>query len=316
MSKQDKKKGLKKFSKKYGPQSNILKNIEEWKYCEISENASSIVMVNPYIYDKYEKTVFFGFIDFPKDFKITKQLFKKIEEKALNYSAKRIIGPVNYSTWFNYRWKISGFSEPNIFPEPSNPEYMTEFIKKLGYTLFKTYNSRCIKTEDEKLQYYKKYFDEVKSKGFIFKKYKGSKIFFVIKNLYNLSVESFKDNILYSPISFKMFKNIYISGFKENKKIQPIVDICFYKKQPIGFIFSYKNPYTDNYFVWKTVGVKKDFRKKGIGSAFRYIVHRNAFENNCDFLFYHLFYEKNIVKKLGENGFTKIKKYGLFEKKL
>ena len=113
-----------------------------------------------------------------------------------------------------------------------------------------------------------------------------------------------------------MFKKYYVSGFKKsNTKILPIVDICYKNYEPIAFSYSYINPYGKDQYVWKTTGVKKQYQKNNIGSAFRYIVHKIALENNCSNVIYHLTFEKNPVRNLLDKGKI-IKEYALFSKKI
>ena len=309
------KEAVNKLKKKCGKEAYILESIDndQWKYIENSKDSHCVLMKNPYL---SKDIILFGFIDFPDDVDISKDLFKKIEEAAKSFSGKKLIGPINYSTWFTYRWMTQGFKEKRIYKEPSNPEYFVDAVKKMGFKEYKIYLSNLVKSNDSKHSIYKKRYEDILEKEYYFKKYTGLKIFFALKNMYDISIDSFVKNPLYSPIRYDAFKKIYVSGFNKVTKLYASVDLCFYKKEPVGFLFTFKNPFTQKIYVWKTIGIKKAFQKQGIGSAFRYIAHKTALENECNYICHHLTYEDNIVKKLRNSNDKIFKKYALFYKDL
>jgi len=306
---------IKNLQKKWGKEALLLKYLDSnrYRYIKNTDDSYCVLMKNP---DISEDVVLFGFIEFPNDLDKAKNLFMKIERAAIDFSGKKIVGPINYSTWFSYRWMINGFSETKIHPEPSNPLYMPEIFKKIGFKEYKRYSSTLVESNDSRQDYYEEKYKEILNKNYTFKRYTSFKIYFVLKHIYNISIDSFVENPLYSNISFNNFKKIYVSDFNKKVKTQLIVDLCFYKKEPVGFVFIYKNPYSDDIFVWKTIGIKRSFQNKGIGSAFRYIVHKTAIEKKCNFVLHHLTYVDNIVKKFRREDDKVIKNYALFYKDL
>lgn len=303
---------IKKLVKTWGREALILKYIDIWRYVEYDKDTSAIVFINPYIKEP-EKIAFFGFTQFPNETESALWLFKRISEEAKKLGATRLIGPLNYSTWFSYRWMTEGWDKIKTWPEPSNEKYMTEFVKKLGFTEYLEYFSSIIPvTDDEKHKNSKKKYENALSKSFIFKRYTGNKVKRILNKIYNISVEVFSDKPLYSPITRTMFKKIYISSFK---KIYPIIDLCLYKKKPVGFSFFYDNPYNKEIVLWKTVALKKEYQGYGLGSAFRYLVHQYALENNKSYVMQLLMHVESKSKLLIADGEI-IKRYALFSKKV
>lgn len=294
----------------WGKEALVLQHIKDWKYVEIDEEAFSVVMINPYLQQKMGDVALFGFTHFPKDVRIARQLFQATEKEAQNFGAVQLIGPVNYSTWFNYRWMTEGWNKPRAGSEPYNPKYMPEFAKKCGYTEYQTYYSSIISAEDERHQYYKKKYEKVIADGFSFKRYKSSPSFSVLGELFAIAKEAFEDKPLYSPISRELFAKVYLHYY--NKR-DFIIDVCNYKDDPVGFSFGYVNPHDEGSFIWETVGLKKAFRRKGIGSAFRYLVHKYAIENNRQWVVQLLMHVKSHSRKLINEG-NIIKKYAVFSK--
>ena len=307
-----KNKDIKIIKEQFGKNALILKYIQNWAYIKgKNNNNSAVLIINPDI--KERNAAFFGFINFDNDLEESTNLFKKIENVAKKYSCSKLVGPINYSTWFDYRWMTFGFKNTKIQPEPTNPEYMPALAKKNGYSEFLNYLSTSTIANDSKINKYKEKYEKLLSDEYDFRRYKGFKIAAVLKYIYEISSDAFTQNPLFSPISYKMFKKFYISKVSKSKKIQPIVDICYKDKEPVGFLYTYKNPYDTDMYVWKTIAIKRKYQKNNIGSAFRYIAHKSALDSNCSKVIYHLTYEKNVVRKFLNEG-NIIKKYSLFSK--
>ncbi len=303
---------IKKLVNKYGKKALILKYVKKWDQFDIAKKNQAVIMINPKVQNIKEKTAFFGFIDFVDDINLAKQLFERIEKKCKEWNIKHIIGPVNYNIWLGYRWMIEGWDKKKIYSEPENPRYMPEIIKKLGFEIYKTYTSNIVSLTDAKINFLKHKFETI-PKDFSIKRYENKKIYSILKVLYKLSSEQFSNNTLYSDISYFLFKKIMINGFKE---VNPIVDLVYYNKKPVGFHLMFINPYEKNILVSHSIGVKKEFRKKGIASALLYKSYESAFENNIRNVLHHLIYEKNKKAKnlIGENKIYK--KYALFHKQI
>jgi len=304
---------LKKLLQIWGEEASILKYVNNWEYIEYKD-ASAVVFINDDIKEsKNEKIAFFGFIRFPNETESALWLFKKISEEAKKLGATRLVGPLNYSTWFSYRWMTEGWNKVRTWPEPNNERYMPEVVKQLGFTEYIKYFSSIIPvSNDEKHKKSKKKYENALSEGFKFKRYKGRKIKSILNKIYKISTEVFADKPLYSPISRIMFKKIYVSSFK---KIDPIVDLCLYKNKPVGFSFFYENPYEKKILLWKTVALKKEYQGYGLGSAFRYLVHQYAIENNKSYVMQLLMHVESKSKQLIVDGKV-IKKFALFSKKI
>lgn len=303
---------IKKIIDNHGTEGKILKYVDDWKYVEYNEKSYAIVFINSNIKSK-EKIAFFGFINFPNETDPAMWLFKKILNESKKLGATQIMGPLNYSTWFSYRWIMDGWNDIKVWPEPSNERYMPEFAKSIGFSEHLEYFSSIIQVSDgEKHQSCKKKYENSLSEGFEFKRYEGKKVKKVLKDLYKISKEVFADKPLYSPISKMMFKRIYISAFN---KIDPIVDLCLYKNSPIGFSFYYKDPYDKKILTWKTVALKKEFQGHGLGSAFRFLVHQHALKNNYSSVVQLLMHVESKSKQLISDGKV-FRRYAIFSKKI
>lgn len=305
---------VRKLKKEWGKESLILKNLDDnrFKYVESRDDCYCVLMKNP---DILEDVLFFGFISFPNNLRVVEDLFKKMELSAKSFSEKKLVGPINFSTWFSYRWMTKGFNKTKVYNEPSNQEYVPDFARKFGFKEYARYYSTLVKSNDIRYGYYKDKYKKILKKGYSFKRYSGLKIYFALRYIYEISIDSFFENPFYSSISFKDFKSIYVSGFNNKVNIQPVVDLCFYKKEPVGFLFTFKNHYSDDILVWKTIGIKRKYQNNNIGSAFRFITHKTALEKKCSNVLYHLTYEKNIVRNFINDGKI-LKEYALFFKNI
>ncbi len=303
---------IRKLINKYGKKPLILRYVKKWGYVEIAGNNHAVILMNSKAKDIKEKTAFFGFITFSDDVDIAEQLFEKIEEKCKEWDIKHIIGPINYNIWFGYRWMIEGRDKKKIYSEPINPKYMTEIIKKLGFEIYKTYTSNIVSVDNPRINFLRKKYENI-SKDFVIKRYENKKIRTKLRDLYKLSSKQFSNNPLYSEISFRLFKKVMINGFEE---VNPIVDLVYFNKKPVAFHLYFINPYEKDILVSHSIGVKKEFRKKGLASALLYKSYKFSSENNIKNVLHHLIYDKNKKAKelIDENKIYK--KYALFHKKI
>lgn len=81
-----------------------------------------------------EPAAFFGFWEGINDVTEHRRLFDALAEWARANGAKRLYGPINFTTFNAYRLRLDGF-EQGAFPgEPWNPPYYAELLEKLGYS--------------------------------------------------------------------------------------------------------------------------------------------------------------------------------------
>lgn len=95
-----------------------------------------------------EPAAFFGFWEGFDDPSAHKDLFRELSAWATARGAKRLHGPINFTTFNAYRLRLDCF-EAGCFPgEPWNPNYYPALMDKLGFDCRYRYLSTFNQTED------------------------------------------------------------------------------------------------------------------------------------------------------------------------
>lgn len=86
-----------------------------------------------------EPVCYFGFWESLNNLAANQQLFSELETWAKQKGAKKIYGPINFTTYQSNRIKLDDFNEPSFQGEPRTPEYYPELLNSLGYDIFYRY---------------------------------------------------------------------------------------------------------------------------------------------------------------------------------
>lgn len=80
-----------------------------------------------------EDVAYFGFFECVNDPSVARALLDEVETWARSQGATRVYGPINFSTFGAYRFRLEGFAE-GVFPgEPYNPPYYPELLRASGF---------------------------------------------------------------------------------------------------------------------------------------------------------------------------------------
>jgi len=163
---------------------------------------------------------------------------------------KRIIAPINGSTWHEYRL-VSRSNGDVPFPmEPQNPLWYNEVYEECGFKPLKKYRSDKFKIEN--ISPLKNANPDIKIRPF----HDGD-----LKLIYDISLQGFRDNYLYSEITSEEFNALY-------QPILPMINgdfavIAEVNHIPAGFIFSF---IVGDTLILKSMAVLPEYRSKGIGA--------------------------------------------------
>lgn len=140
------------------------------------------------------------------------------KEESAKLGAKWIIGPMEGSTWNNYRF--SQQKSTTFFMEPRHHLYYNKQFINAGFQDIGEYVTQIDETpqvDTEKLRHTEEYF---KQKGVAFRKINMKHFGDEIEFISDFCLESFSSNYLYTPISKGEFCNRF-------KSIKPIVNSDF-----------------------------------------------------------------------------------------
>jgi len=127
--------------------------------------------------------------------------------------ARRVVGPMNGSTWARYRLALppepGDPTEPPFFTEPLNPPEYPAHFERAGFAVAALYESRIAHdlsvanpraTEGERL---------AAERGVRIEPIRMDRFDGELRDMYQASLASFADNLYYTPIAWEQFHAMY-----------------------------------------------------------------------------------------------------------
>ena len=266
---------------------------------------------NVNIYEKYRKD--------------EEQLFNKVFEELKKEGIETIIGPLNGTTWNTYRYVTEKGSRKQFLLEPWNEDYSVSLFEKLdfkhlaGYisTVMEGMNSDGRKNLNKKIEKLKKfdYYEDIRVESA-----ENKDLLTVLNKVYDLTVEAFKNNFLYSKLEREIFLKMYLSY--EGKIIKKFFKMLYLKDGLIGYVFGIPD-YTElgykgkiDTIILKTIAVSPEYNGKGMGYILINSLIEEAEKEGYENVIYALMHESNVSKNIGLLLGNMLRKYTLFIKEL
>ena len=266
---------------------------------------------NVNIYEKYRKD--------------EEQLFNKVFEELKKEGIEIIIGPLNGTTWNTYRYVTEKGSRRQFLLEPWNEDYSVSLFEKLGFKPLAGYISTVMEGMDsdgrrnlnKKIEKLKKfdYYKDIKVESA-----ENKDLLTVLNKVYDLTVEAFKNNFLYSELEREIFLKMYMSY--EDKIIKKFFKMLYLGDELIGYVFGIPD-YTElgykgkiNTIILKTIAVSPEYNGKGMGYILINFLIEEAEKEGYENVIYALMHESNVSKNIGLLLGNILRRYTLFIKEL
>lgn len=264
---------------------------------------------------------FIGWYECSESFDTHQNLMTSIFNWFKKNNCNNINGPINGSTWSNYRFNLDS-AIPKFPGEPFQPTYYVDFWRKSGFT--------------ESL----KYVSEIPSRSIIRPSTRAK----IEERLaeYNLRLANFPlkiDDVLKEDLL-----SFYLSCFKTNpfftiveegcyskltEKLEQVIDrslsfiIFNQENKPIAVFVGYKDLYKEfrsgeerqeDIFVIKTIATKPEYQNYQIATTMVNLIHNLAYEKGIDKIVHAMMYQKGLTATVGSNKFNaeKYSSYALF----
>lgn len=231
-----------------------------------------------------------------------------------------VIGPMNGSTWRSYRFITERGSEPGFFLEPDNPDEYPGYFVEAGFYPIEQYESAVcydLSVKDERLA---KAEERIKEEGIGIRKLDIEKFEDELNIIYQISLEGFKDNVLYTPMGKEDFIKQYLP--LRDIIIPDLVLIAEDKdKTPIGFMFALpdinqlKRGQKIDTVILKTIAVLPERRSVGIGSLLLGRVVETASKMNYKKAVFALIHRANNSRNIAVHYGRTMRTYTLYAKK-
>ena len=183
--------------------------------------------------------------------------------------ATSVIGPMDGDTWHRYRFNLGPYEEPPFLLEPVNPTYYDTLWRSAGFTTIESYSSKRVADVQPMLGKLAAMEARAAERGYRVRMIDPARIAEELTIIWRLSLEIFRGNRFYSDIALDEFLALY-EGIERLLVPELVLFAETADGEPVGFFFAY--PDTQEGVVnYKTIGVKPDHRRGGVGWA---MVHR------------------------------------------
>ncbi len=193
--------------------------------------------------------------------------------------ATRIIGPIDGDTWHRYRLNVGPFEDPIFFLEPVNPPFYQRLWEEFGFRAIEEYYTARVDDLAIVQDSYAAAAEELTENGYSTRPVDLDRFEDELDLLYDLTIEIFSGNFLYTPIERQEFKRMYL-GLRRYLTCEDLTFAYAPDGQPVGFLFGIPDllegasPETMNL---KTLGIKRDHRRAGLAKGLFGAAYQSAY---------------------------------------
>lgn len=230
---------------------------------------------------------------------------------------RRVLGPMNGSTWARYRLVTDPAPdgpppEPPFFMEPWTPPSHLEAFRTAGFDVRTRYLSAIIRDLTRADPRREEALSGLRERGIRLAPIRMGHFEEELADLHALSVEAFSGNPLYSPQPWPVFREMYA-------RVRPLVDPSFVRLARTeggelkGFFFALPDPALPSRVILKTVAVTADARGTGLGPLLLDEPRRLAVDGGYEALIHALMHEENPSARISSRSARIIRRYALLE---
>ena len=196
--------------------------------------------------------------------------------------ARRVLGPINGSTWRRYRLALpleSGdarFQPPVFLSEPDNPPAYPSHFVAAGFAVAARYESRIEAPIGVTVEAQRQRWAPLGGAGLTLRTLEPARLREELLAFWQLSLAAFQNNPYYSPIGYEEFLALYepIRG-----RIDPDLVLLAHdgSARLVGYMLGFADPMSPKRLVCKTVAVHPELRGRRLGSfLLAEVRHRGA----------------------------------------
>lgn len=241
-------------------------------------------------------------------------LFEKLFSELKSLGAKNVIGPIDGSTWQNYRLTTYYGEGKQFLLEPFTPKHYIKHWLNAGFMPDKEYSSYITSVNewgDSRLEKLNHKFSTLK---FLELEERH------LSDIFDLSIKSFTKNPYYIPIE----KDVYLNKYsKMIALLKPNTSLVVYDKgQLVGYVFSTldfdsANPNNaPKRIILKTIAIEEDRKYAGLGTYLLSKLIDKSKEHGILEIIYALMYDGNAVQNIIKGNSKKMRGYTLYKKDL
>jgi len=228
------------------------------------------------------------------------------------------VGPMDGNTWRRYRLISQCGDEPPFFLEPNNPDSYPVYFLENGFAVMAEYSSALnsdLTIEDDRIKQFRQ---QTQQQGIQLRPLSMEAFEEELTDIYELSLASFQDNFLYTPIAQAEFFSLYA-------RIKPYVRpeltlLAEQNNQLIGYLFGLpdlaqaERGQTIDTLIIKTVAVSPKHRSAGLGALLVAEAQRRAHDLGYCRAIHALMHHTNNSRQISHHCATTMRQYALYQR--
>lgn len=231
------------------------------------------------------------------------------------------IGPMNGTTWQQYRLVTDPGSEPPFFMEPSNPPEWPLHFRTCGFTELATYFSAVnadLTQRDTRAESRASFLSDM---GVTMRDLWLDDLDAEMERIYAVSLASFQHSLLYTPIPLTAFTSQYA---RLREYVDPrLVTVAEHAGRTVGFVFAVPDLMqrstegSERTVIIKTVAILPERELySGLGGVLVARTHGRAHELGFSRAIHALMHQSNHSMAVSARTARVIRRYALFSRRL
>ena len=268
------------------------------------QNGSEILgrcalFLNPNHHVNSEKTLTLGYFESYPDFQIAQALFMETVKIAKSLQCSRLLGPINSSTWNQYRFNTNKVSDP-FTSEYFVPEYYLTLWKAYGFTVDARYKSDKIYLKGQSFNEVNR-IRPIQNSSIIISDLTQRNLDNELNRISAITLEAFVHNPYYSPIHERAFKEIYPAYYLEQIRRQTLIAEDL-KGNLLAFLLAFPNTNdrTKKGLIIKTLARKPGIQERGVGISLTQSLIKRAIKDEYDYIINAYCHEDNVSSRISK----------------
>lgn len=284
---------------------------------EAEISAKLIIYKNKYHRVANELALSFGFFEASNE-QAASLILKEVDKIALEENYKHVIGPINGSTWFNYRLMDTHEEKP-FLSEEVTPALYNNYLQENGFGVFKKYGSNIVKAQSFSHDVIDKKELELRNKNWKVRGVNKDDLEGEVRAIARFANKAFANNELFSPIKEEDFVAKYVP-FINQISTEYVLIITDENDNIKAVNLAFENLLNDSKeVIIKTTAREPNCEVKGLGYYLGHKTAKLAYNNGKEHIIHAYIAENNDSSlAISVNAFkAKVyRKYSLYGKKI
>lgn len=268
---------------------------------------------NPHLKHEDQIACCIGSYECIDDLEMSQLLLSKAVERVKELRYSYLLGPMEGSTWNNYRFSDHN-DFPNFFMEPYHHSYYSDQFKAFGFSVIGEYVSNIdeeVSVPNKDINSFEEYY---KARGAQFRFLRMNDLENDLRKIARFSNDAFQHNFLFTPIDEEDFVEKYmrIKAYFDPALVM-IVEDEHNEIEALSFSIKDHNVSRGKSLIIKSLARRNDSKLRGIGAYLIQKTYQLARDNGYDNVIHAMMIKDNASKKISENYHgADYKSYSLF----